>query len=98
MPGTFARWTKEGQLATLVMGVVFITWLGFQIFVAPLERPTILNEVLLAVLGAWVTNLGYGVKKSNDRSAQEDRDAEEAAFEKRVDAAMKKRQEAGNAS
>jgi hypothetical protein len=56
------------------MSVVFITWLCFQIWVPPLERPTILNEVLLAVLGAWITNISYGVQKRNERveSAKDD--------------------------
>lgn len=92
MAGTFVRWTTEGQLLTVVMAIVFVTWLGFQIFVAPLDRPTILNEVLLAVLGAWSTNLFYGVKKRDERAEKEEEDAENDRVERKVADALAKRQ------
>lgn len=92
MASTFSRWTMEGQLATLVMGIVFVTWLAFQIWVPALERPTILNEVLLAVLGAWITNLSYGVTKRNERIGEEKEQAEEARVDQKVQEALAERQ------
>jgi hypothetical protein len=89
MPDRFVRWSTEGQLATLVMAIFFVTWLGFQIFVGPLDRPTVLNEALLMCLGAWITNVGYGIKKRDDRkeTAQADEDERLAA---KVAALLKK--------
>lgn len=92
MAGRFQRWTTEGQLLTAVMGVTFVTCLYFWIFVEPELRPDVLNQVLLAVLGAWVTNLGYGVKARADREKQEHKAQEEADFQKRIEEALAKRQ------
>lgn len=95
MASRFQRWTMEGQLLTVVMGITFATCLYFWIFVDPELRPDVLNQVLLAVLGAWVTNLGYGVKARADRDKDEAKTKEEADFQKRLDEALKKRQTDG---
>jgi hypothetical protein len=86
----FQRWTTEGQLLTVVMGATFLTCLYFWIFVDPATRPEVLNQVLLAVLGLWGTNLGYGVKARNDREKSETRAKEDAEFQRRVDEAVKR--------
>ena len=91
MPSTFTRWTTEGQLLTAVMAATFLTCLYFWIFVDPALRPDVLNQVLLAVLGLWGTNLGYGMKQRNDRDKAEDKAKEDKAFEERVSAALAKR-------
>lgn len=70
MANTFVRWTTEGQLLTVVFGLTVAMCLYFWIFVEPVEWPSILNEVLLAVLAAWLTNMGYGMKKNLDRKAE----------------------------
>jgi hypothetical protein len=99
----FQRWTTEGQLLTVVMGFTFITCLYFWIFVDPSLRPDVLNQVLLAVLGLWGTNLGYGVKAKNDREKAEAAEKEKLAkaaaekqaedeFNRRLEEALKKRQ------
>lgn len=91
----FTRWATEGQLLTIVMGFTFMTCLYFWIFVDPTLRPDVLNQVLLAVLGLWGTNLGYGIKAKTDRAKAEEKAEEEAAFQRRVEEAMKKRQANG---
>lgn len=103
MAGRFQRWTTEGQLLTVVMAITFITCLYFWIFVDAALRPDVLNQVLLAVLGLWGTNLGYGVKARADRDKAEaaardkkdksDADVQaEADFNRRLEEALKKRQ------
>lgn len=91
----FQRWTTEGQLLTVVMAFTFLTCLYFWIFVDPALRPDVLNQVLLAVLGLWGTNLGYGVKAKADREKSEAKAKEEADFQKRVEDAVAKRQNNG---
>lgn len=90
--GRFARWATEGQLLTVVMGVTFAACMYFWIFVDPTLRPDVMNQVLLAVLGLWGTNLGYGVKQKNDRAKDEQKAKEETDFQRRVDEAVSKRQ------
>lgn len=92
MPSTFTRWATEGQLLTVVMGITFLASMYFWIFVDPELRPDVMNQVLLAVLGLWGTNLGYGVKAKNDRAKGEQKAKEEEAFQHRVDEAVSKRQ------
>jgi hypothetical protein len=87
----FARWVTEGQLLTLVMTITFMTCLYFWIFVDPALRPDVMNQVLLAVLGLWGTNLGYGVTQKNARAKEEAKAKEEADFQRRVDEAVSKR-------
>lgn len=95
MASRFQRWTTEGQLLTVVMGFTFLTCLYFWVFVDPALRPDVLNQVLLAVLGLWGTNLGYGVKARADREKEESKAKEDADFQKRVDEAVAKRQNDG---
>ena len=66
MAGTFARWTKEGQLATAAMVIVFATWLSFQLFVGVAERPTVLNEMLMTMAGIWMGNIMFAQGRKDD--------------------------------
>jgi hypothetical protein len=92
MAGRFQRWTTEGQLLTLVMAVTFLACMYFWVFVEPQLRPDVMNQVLLAVLGLWGTNLGYGVKSRADREKAEAKFKEEGEFQRRLDEALAKRQ------
>ena len=89
---TFQRWVTEGQLLTIVFGVVFFTWLGMTIWLDPVDRPGEMNTVLLAVMGAWITNITYGFKERASREKAEEKKKADEDFERRIEEAFKKRQ------
>lgn len=47
------RWQRTGALQIVTAAIVFATWVYFQTQYTAAERPVVLNEVLLIVLG-WV--------------------------------------------
>ncbi|AAN02096.1 gp42 [Mycobacterium phage Barnyard] len=47
------RWQRTGALQLVTAAIVFATWVYFQTQYTAAERPVVLNEVLLLVLG-WV--------------------------------------------
>jgi len=71
---TFAQWAKDGRLATVALVIVFVTWVIFQIFVDPIERPSFLDQMLWTLMGGWLTNIalaigGNGKNKSDKEDA-----------------------------
>jgi membrane-associated PAP2 superfamily phosphatase len=72
----FAQWAKDGRLATMALVVVFVTWVLFQIFVEPLERPSFLDQMLWTIMGGWLTNIALAVGSGvngKDKSDKEDK-------------------------
>lgn len=74
MPDSFQQWARDGRLATIALVVVFITWLCFQAFVDPLNRPGLLDQMLWTLLGGWLTNIAFALSnngKSKDKGDDE---------------------------
>ncbi|AZS12580.1 hypothetical protein HWB99_gp044 [Mycobacterium phage DrLupo] len=63
------RWQRTGALQLATAAIVFATWVYFQTQYTAAERPVILNEVLLIVLG-WV-GLKFAMNKSEDKEKKE---------------------------
>lgn len=51
----WAKWARNGRLATVVWAITFVTWLALKSLKIPLEG---LDTVFVIMSGAWVTNLG----------------------------------------
>ena len=72
----FQSWAKDGRLATIALVVVFVTWVCFQIFVKPIDRPSFLDQMLWTIMGGWLTNIAWaqGVKSGNGNGISEKKD------------------------
>lgn len=70
----FQQWAKDGRLATVALVVIFVTWLAFQIWVDPLNRPSFLDQMLWTVMGGWLTNiaLAQGSRNGNGKKGNGD--------------------------
>lgn len=67
----FAKWARNGRLATLVWAATFTVWIGFKIARIPLEG---LDTVFIIMSGAWVTNLGISTVKPSTPQIQREAD------------------------
>lgn len=56
----WAKWVRNGRLATLVWGATFTAWISFKIAGIPLES---LDTVFVIMSGLWAGNLGISTRK-----------------------------------
>lgn len=70
-PDRWAKWARNGRLATIVWCAVFIPWLSFKIVGIPLES---LDTVFVIMSGLLAGNLGISTHKP-DKSKADDGDA-----------------------
>ena len=56
----WAKWARNGRLATIVWSVTFIAWLSFKIAHIPLES---LDTVFVVMSGLLAGNLGISTRK-----------------------------------
>ena len=71
----FSAWLRNGRLATVALGIVFLTWLGFQIFASPLDRPPIIKDLLSTMAGIWITNIAFAQGKRDDKRDEKAEDS-----------------------
>lgn len=55
------------NMINVVLIVVAGVWLCFQLWVKPTDQPPVLNLVLQATFGAWLTNLAYEQRHRDER-------------------------------
>lgn len=68
----FQQWARDGRLATVALIVVFLTWLAFQFFVEPIDRPSLLDQMLWTIMGGWLTNIAFVATRSNGKDDRKD--------------------------
>jgi hypothetical protein len=51
----------------MVLGMVVVTWLGFQLFVPASEQPTILTNALQVAFGAWLADIAYDQRTRDEK-------------------------------
>lgn len=66
MKGGWSAWLRNGRLATIALVIVFVTWLGFQVFAG--IPPTILDQVLLYAVGVWFGNIAIQKGRSDEKA------------------------------
>jgi hypothetical protein len=70
MMSRWQQWTRNGRLATVALAIVFVTWLGFQIGVDPVDRPPLLDQILYTMAGAWLGNIAMAQGKKEEAVEQ----------------------------
>lgn len=76
MSDSFQQWARDGRLATAALVVVFLTWLAFQFFVAAIDRPSFLDQMLWTIMGGWLTNIALAQGKNGNGKKRDDDDDE----------------------
>lgn len=74
--GGWSRWLRNGRAATIALGLVFVSWLGFQIFKE--VPPPLLDQILLYTVGVWFGNIAMETKRHDD-DREADREVREVA-------------------
>ncbi len=65
--GGWSQWLRNGRLATIALAIVFVAWLGFQVFAA--TKPPVLDQVLLYTVGLWFGNVAMETRRRDDDAA-----------------------------
>jgi hypothetical protein len=63
--GGFQAWLQNGRLATVVWGIIFMTYVGFRL--AKVDAPELTNA-FVTMTGIWVGNLGISQGKRSAKT------------------------------